>query len=164
MKAQFHHPFRLTKGENKGQLRYAYKIVEATDDELVEFMGHSRFSGEKASRDEDGVPFYITGDTGLGEGIITVEITKSGAIVHNSLRKMKIESTKQQIKDLGLEKETAMALAQTLKDLTGDIDASIFELKPKEKAPVSDNSEAIVQETKVKRSRKKKDEGLDAKF
>ena len=164
MKAQFHHPFRITKGENKGQLRNAYKIVEATDDELVEFMGHPRFSGALTSRDEDGVPFYITSDTGLGEGIITVEITKSGAIVHNSLRKMKIEATKQQIKDLGLEKETAAALAQNLKDLTGDIDASIFELKPKEKAPVSEITETDVTEIAPKRGKKKKDAGLDAAF
>lgn len=151
MKAVFNNQFRLKTGKNKGQMRYAYKIVEATDAELAAWMDHplnevNTATGVGPMTDSEGIPLYRHIDESLGKtGIVLIEITQSGAVVATSLAKEQLEAQLSVLKNMAAQGiDTSAAALMFAKEAIKDINADRFRLSKEPKAPITNDKNPIV--------------------
>lgn len=158
MKAVFNNQFRLKSGKNKGQMRYAYKIVEAKDAEMQEWMDHplnaiNPETGIGPMTDSEGIPMYINIDESLGKtGIVLIEITSRGAVVATSLFKEQTEAQISVLKSLAAQGiDTSAAAVMLAKEAGKDINSSRFQLSREPKAPISKPETPGVEEVKSKK-------------
>jgi hypothetical protein len=138
MKAVFNNEYKLQSGPNKGQTRYAYRIVEATQEELQEWVDHPINQDEKTMRDKvSQYPLYRPVDLSLGTtGVVLIQILESGAIVATSLTKETQKAEIATLKALNAEGiDTSAAVLQMAKSAAANVDMSRFQLN-KELAPI----------------------------
>jgi hypothetical protein len=163
MKAVFNNQFRLKSGKNKGQMRYAYKIVEATEDQLTEWIDHplnavNPETGVGPMTDSEGVPMYRHIDESLGKtGVVLIEVTASGAVVATSLAKEQQDAQLSVLKALAAQGiDTSAAAVMLAKEAGKDIVSSRFQLSTEPKAPVTKTVTPVVKKVAAKKTAKSK--------
>lgn len=158
MKAVFNNQFRLRSGKNKGQMRYAYRIVEATDAQVEEWIEHPRNAVNAETNvgpmlDGEGIPMYIHIDESLGKtGVILIDITTGGAIVATSLAKEQQDAQLSVLKALASQGiDTSAAAVMLAKEAGKDITTSRFQLSTEPKAPITKTETPAVKKLVAKK-------------